>query len=70
VTARIYNVAGRLVADLARAQQLPRGRASLAWHGRTLTDTNVPSGTYLLRLTARTEDGEQASAVTLLQVSR
>ncbi len=70
VDARIYNIAGRRVADIGHAQQLPRGPASLTWNARSLTDTAVPTGTYLLRLTARTEAGEQASAVTLLQVSR
>ncbi len=70
VTARIYNVAGRRAADIAQAQQLPEGRASLTWNARSIRGTTVPSGTYLLRLTARTEDGEQASAVTMLQVAR
>ncbi len=70
VTARIYNIAGRLIADISRSQQLSRGRASLTWNARSLTDTRVPSGIYLLRLTARSEEGEQASAVTLLEVGR
>ncbi len=70
VTARVYNVAGRLVGDIANGSALARGRASLPWNGRGVTDTHVPSGTYLLRVTARTEDGEQASAVTLMQVRR
>ncbi len=70
VDARIYNVAGRLVADIADGATLGPGRASLTWNARSLTDTHVPAGTYLLRLTARTEAGEQASAVTLLQVAR
>jgi hypothetical protein len=70
VTAQVLNVAGRRVADVAQGQQLARGRASLTWNGRSLTDTHVPPGTYLLRVTARTEDGEQASAVALLSVRR
>jgi len=70
VTAGVYNVAGRRVADVALGEQLARGRASLTWNARSLTDTRVPSGIYLLRLTARTEEGEQASAVTLLEVGR
>ena len=70
VTARIYNVAGRRIADIAQAQQLSRGRASLVWDSRSIANTHVPSGVYLLRVTARTEEGEQASAVTLLQVWR
>ncbi len=70
VTAGIYNVAGRRVAEIANGATLGRGRASLTWNARSLTDTAVPTGTYLLRLTARTEDGEQASAVTILQARR
>ncbi len=70
VSARIYNVAGRTVAEVAHGQQLARGLASLSWNGRSATGTHVPRGSYLLRLTARTEHGEQASAVTVLQVTR
>ncbi len=70
VDAHVYNVAGRRVADIANGATLGRGRASLTWNARSLTDTAVPTGTYLLRLTARTRAGEQASAVTVLQVQR
>ncbi len=70
VDARVYNVAGRRVADIANGATLGRGRASLTWNTRSLTDTAVPTGAYLLRLTARTRAGEQASAVTVLQVQR
>ncbi len=70
VTARIYNVAGRRVADIARAQQLSRGQASLTWNGRSISGTAAPTGSYLLRVTARSEAGQQASAVTFLQVTR
>ncbi len=70
VTARVYNVAGRRVADIAQAQQLARGRASLTWNARSVHGTVAPTGTYILRVTAKTEEGEQASAVTMLQVSR
>jgi hypothetical protein len=70
VTARVHNVAGRLVASVAESQQLARGRASVTWNARSTTGTHVPSGVYLLRVTARTEEGEQASVVTMLQVRR
>ncbi len=70
VSARVYNVAGRLVAEIARGHQLASGRAALTWDGRGTAATHVPSGTYLLRVTARAEDGEQASAVALLQAER
>ncbi len=70
VTARVYNVAGRRVSDIAQSEQLAPGRASVTWNGCSARGTNVPSGIYLLRVTVRTEEGEQASAVTLLQVRR
>jgi len=70
VTARVYNVAGRRVSDIARSEQLARGRAALTWNARSLTGTAVPSGTYVLWVTARTEDGEEASAVALVPVRR
>jgi len=70
VSARVYNVAGRLVAEIARGHQLASGRAAFTWDGRGTAATHVPGGTYLLRVTARAEDGEQASAVALLQAER
>ncbi len=70
VTARVYNVAGRRIADVAQGSELTRGRASLPWNGRSAGDTHVPGGMYLLRVTARTEDGQQASAVTVLWITR
>ncbi len=70
VTGRVYNVAGRRIADIAQAQQLARGRASLTWNTRSVHGTVAPTGTYILRVTAKTEEGEQASAVTMLQVWR
>ncbi len=70
VTARVYNVAGRRAADVAQGSELTGGRASLAWNGRSAGDTRVPGGMYLLRVTARTEDGQQASAVTVLWITR
>ncbi len=70
VTARIYNVAGRLVADIAPGSQLARGRASLSWNARSIRGTSIPSGTYVLRVAARTQDGQEASAVTMLRLNR
>lgn len=47
-----------------------RGRSFPTWNARSVSGTHLPSSLYLLRVTARTEGGEQASALTMLQVGR
>jgi len=58
------------VADLVRSVKYARGRASLTWRSRNVAGTHVLSGAYLLRVAARTEEGKQASAATMLYVGR
>ena len=62
VQVTVCNIGGRVVAVLPAAT-LPRGVTALRWNGRSDHGTGVPPGTYLLRVTARTADGGQASAL-------
>ncbi len=69
-TVGIYNVAGRLVRPLARAEALPRGLNNMTWDLRADTGTPVPSGVYLCRVQSRSDDGQSAGAVAMLHVGR
>jgi flagellar hook assembly protein FlgD len=58
----ILNLAGRPVATLPE-QNCAAGTTTLLWSGRSAQGTLVPSGTYLLRVTAHGADGSQASVL-------
>ncbi len=69
VQVSILNVAGREVAVLA-PQDLPEGLSILLWDGRSTSGTKAPAGRYLVRATARGEDGSQAQALAGLTLGR
>lgn len=70
VDVEVLNIAGvtvrRLVADRAQSA----GPQQLTWDGRNNAGAAVPAGTYLVRITARTDSGQQVSAVRSLQLGR
>ena len=70
VTVEVLNVAGRPVATLVSDRPTAAGRQGLVWSGRTATGTAAPSGAYLVRITARTAAGGQATALAPLPLSR
>ena len=70
VDVTVVNVAGRTVRRLAGERDVGAGPTSLAWDLCNDAGTRLPNGRYLIRITARTEDGQQASAVTSLAVGR
>jgi hypothetical protein len=51
VTIRIYNVLGQDVQTLAAGEH-PAGTYSVVWNGRDRNDTPMPSGMYVVRMTA------------------
>lgn len=61
VQVTILNLAGRTIAALP-AQNLPAGISTLAWNGRSTAGTLTPRGQYLLRVTARSDNGSCTSA--------
>lgn len=69
VTVRVRNLAGREVAYLAPGA-LDAGVRSLLWNGRGTGGTLVPSGQYLVQVTARCADGQEASVLTTLRLQR
>jgi photosystem II stability/assembly factor-like uncharacterized protein len=62
VTVRIFTLQGHPVRSLA-ARRYPAGRFILTWDGRDSQGSPVPSGTYLIRMTA---DGHKAAIRVLL----
>jgi len=65
----VLNIAGRRVAQVCQGRPCEAGPVSLSWNGRSATGTRLPSGQYLVRITGRTEDGQQASAVAPLWIA-
>lgn len=70
VDAEIINIAGRGVRTLALGRAMEEGQASVAWDLRSSAGTAVPTGRYLVRVTARSEAGESVQAIAPLQVRR
>lgn len=66
VRVSVLNMAGREVAVLPE-QSLPAGSNTLQWNGRSTTGTMAPAGTYLVRITARSEAGSSCSALCSLR---
>jgi len=56
VSARIYDVKGRLVRTLAQDQPFPAGRSGFIWDGLDGSGRSVASGVYLARMSANGEE--------------
>lgn len=66
VTVDIMNIAGRAISRVVADDLQPAGTSTVLWNGRSSSGARVPNGVYLVRITARTEDGQSASAMTQL----
>ena len=62
VTVRLYDAAGRFVAELLR-QDLAAGEHAARWNGRDATGRAAPSGVYLVLVTG--PDGQRTGKITL-----
>ena len=69
VDIEVRNIAGRLIRRMGVALQ-PAGTHSVTWNLTSATGSRVPAGHYLCVLTARTADGQTASCLRPLSVSR
>jgi flagellar hook assembly protein FlgD len=49
---------------------MPAGASVVLWNARNQDGNVVPAGMYLVKLTARSDDGQQASAVVAVNVRR
>lgn len=65
----VCNLAGRVVAVLP-AQTMAEGLTTLLWNAKSTTGTAMPTGNYLLRLTARRADGSESQSVSTLYLRR
>lgn len=70
VRVEVLNIAGRTIAVLASDEAKTAGVASATWSGRSRSGTLVPGGRYLVRITARAEDGQQTQALVPLNFER
>jgi len=70
VGARVLNIAGRSVGTICRAQDCPAGSNTLVWSGHSDQGLAVPSGTYLVEVSAKTADGTQSRALAQVRVNR
>ena len=63
VTATVMNVAGRPIRTLVADRPLEAGIQTLAWNRLADSGLPVPGGLYLIRVTARADDGSQSQAL-------
>ena len=66
----VLNIAGRVVRRLAGGRPCAEGAQTLAWDLRSDGGSIVPAGRYLVRVTARSDEGEAAAAIAALSVRR
>jgi len=70
VDADVVNMAGRQVGTICRAREMETGSAVVLWGATSDRGTRLPSGRYLIRVSARAEDGQQTGAIAPLQLVR
>ncbi len=70
VDLEILNIAGLRVRRILAGTQQAAGTQQVVWDGKNASGAPVPSGTYLVRLCARADDGQQVSVVRALQMGR
>lgn len=70
VDVEVLNIAGLVVRRVFAGREQSAGPQQVVWDGRNGAGAAVPAGTYLVRVCARTANGQQVSAVRSVQVSR
>lgn len=70
VAVQITDATGKPVRALQVGQAAGRGVNSLTWDGRNNAGVAVPAGAYMVRITATTEDGQTASVVQPVVLTR
>ncbi len=69
ITIEVRNIAGRLVRAIP-CGTAAAGLSTATWNLRSATGAPVPSGVYLCAITARSENGTQATAVRTVTIRR
>ena len=70
VSAQIMNIAGRQVREIVVASLQPAGHNSLVWNLRSGAQRRVPDGVYLVKLVARSLEGQQVTTLRSVNVAR
>ncbi len=70
VTVEIRNIAGLVVAKPAIAREMQAGANVTTWGGQATSGLLAPGGKYIVTVLAESEDGQQTSALTLVNVRR
>ncbi|MBD3291620.1 MAG: hypothetical protein GF393_01745, partial [Armatimonadia bacterium] len=70
VELEVLNIAGVTVRRILAGRAQQAGPQQVTWDGRNASGSNAPSGTYIIRVTARSADGQQVSAIRSLQLER
>jgi len=70
VSADIRNIAGVPIANLAPVEAAGGETQTMSWNGRNHSGAKVPNGRYLVRLTARTTEGQAVQAIALFDKIR
>ncbi len=70
VTAQVLNIAGRPVRQLVRGKEQAAGQSTLLWDLRNAGGSVVPAGAYLIAVTARSDDGQVARAMSKVTITR
>lgn len=68
VSAEVLNIAGRVVKRICTDAPAAVGANTLLWDGVSAAGTRVPNGRYIVRIIARSEDGQQSQAVAILML--
>lgn len=66
----VMNIAGRTVRVVDSGSARPAGTTRVVWDGRSDAGLAVPSGTYLVRVEAASEDGTQTQAISTVSIRR
>ncbi|MGI5819408.1 MAG: S8 family serine peptidase [Armatimonadota bacterium] len=70
VDIEVLNIAGVTVRRIIAGRVQQAGPQQVTWDGRNAAGVSAPSGRYIVRVTARSDDGQQVSAIRSLQLQR
>jgi len=70
VQVSVLNIGGRLVRTVLDGAVQPAGAQRVVWNGISKSGTKAPNGLYLVRVSARADDGQKAQAIASLMLRR
>jgi hypothetical protein len=70
VTAEIRDAAGRIIRRFGAGRATPEGVSQVVWDAKDERGVSIPSGTYIIQITARTPESESARAIQPVLVVR